>query len=492
MTSPRIYVACLAAYNAGRLHGVWIEAEQSPEDIWSEVADMLAVSPEPCAEEWAIHDHEGFGALQPARVGVVRARVRDRRRHRRARLRLRRPGSRTTTPAIPADLQAFEDAYRGEWRLAARSTRRTGPTDRPVRRRLRRPGRPTSGRGHRRAGARPRHRDVHRQPADGHRVYVFDPSHELRRTQTADSARRPGLPRCAVRGGAGWRRSSSCAIASRCGMGRAFYPRRRSRRCVAAEISTPSPAPTDVYVGVLPRRAARRRTRRPCAPRLACFGWTATRPERRPLRWRTFVAARPRSSVASGTGAQPARVLAPVASRPPSMRSRTANRRLAIRLGGGHRMRRRRPHPAAAIAEPQARSHRLAVRLELCDRRRPGTQLAAASVGALPEVPAVRPDRADSRVTDDPLLAGSAARLRRAPRRVPRSPAPGQGPAVPSTDDAAPSLHVYREPSPRLVLLRLPLWRFHLRLRRPALAPLHTGRRLRRVGRRTVLGLRSG
>ena len=31
--SPRIYVACLAAYNAGRLHGRWIDANQSAEDI---------------------------------------------------------------------------------------------------------------------------------------------------------------------------------------------------------------------------------------------------------------------------------------------------------------------------------------------------------------------------------------------------------------------------------------------------------------------------
>ena len=29
MTAPRIYVACLAAYNAGRLHGGWIDANQS-------------------------------------------------------------------------------------------------------------------------------------------------------------------------------------------------------------------------------------------------------------------------------------------------------------------------------------------------------------------------------------------------------------------------------------------------------------------------------
>jgi antirestriction protein len=56
---PRIYVACLAAYNNGHLHGRWIEAT-TPDKIVAEVRAMLAASPEPGAEEWAIHDYEGF------------------------------------------------------------------------------------------------------------------------------------------------------------------------------------------------------------------------------------------------------------------------------------------------------------------------------------------------------------------------------------------------------------------------------------------------
>lgn len=56
----RIYVACLAAYNNGILHGHWIEADQDAEDIWAEIAEMLKASPIPQAEEWAIHDYEGF------------------------------------------------------------------------------------------------------------------------------------------------------------------------------------------------------------------------------------------------------------------------------------------------------------------------------------------------------------------------------------------------------------------------------------------------
>lgn len=56
-----IYVADLAAYNAGTLHGVWIDATNDLEDIQEQVQAMLAASPEPDAEEYAIHDYEGFG-----------------------------------------------------------------------------------------------------------------------------------------------------------------------------------------------------------------------------------------------------------------------------------------------------------------------------------------------------------------------------------------------------------------------------------------------
>jgi antirestriction protein len=56
----RIYVACLAAYNNGILHGCWIDAEQEPDDIRSGIAAMLKASPIAGAEEFAIHDYEGF------------------------------------------------------------------------------------------------------------------------------------------------------------------------------------------------------------------------------------------------------------------------------------------------------------------------------------------------------------------------------------------------------------------------------------------------
>lgn len=59
----RIYVACLAAYNNGYLHGRWIDATLSEDVIWSEIKEVLKTSPIPDAEEWAIHDYEGFEGL---------------------------------------------------------------------------------------------------------------------------------------------------------------------------------------------------------------------------------------------------------------------------------------------------------------------------------------------------------------------------------------------------------------------------------------------
>lgn len=92
--TPRIYAASLSDYNNGRLHGVWIDvAGKDAEEIEEEVKEMLRGSkypnvfvdcPEPAceeegqagcwtchsaglvpsAEEWAIHDYEGFHGLR--------------------------------------------------------------------------------------------------------------------------------------------------------------------------------------------------------------------------------------------------------------------------------------------------------------------------------------------------------------------------------------------------------------------------------------------
>ena len=61
---PRIYVASLSDYNNGRLHGAWIDADQDFEAIGEESGEMLAESKYDPAEEYAIHDYQGFGAYR--------------------------------------------------------------------------------------------------------------------------------------------------------------------------------------------------------------------------------------------------------------------------------------------------------------------------------------------------------------------------------------------------------------------------------------------
>lgn len=67
-TEFRIYVASLSDYNNGFLHGQWIDVTDA-DTIREEIAAMLADSPSAKldgfpAEEWAIHDFEGFGPLR--------------------------------------------------------------------------------------------------------------------------------------------------------------------------------------------------------------------------------------------------------------------------------------------------------------------------------------------------------------------------------------------------------------------------------------------
>lgn len=59
---PALYVACLASYNNGTLHGAWMWAEDA-DAMRDATRAMLARSPEPRAEEWAIHDYAGFKGL---------------------------------------------------------------------------------------------------------------------------------------------------------------------------------------------------------------------------------------------------------------------------------------------------------------------------------------------------------------------------------------------------------------------------------------------
>lgn len=71
---PLIYVASLSDYVDGRLHGVWLDAARDDDEVAADVAGMLAASPRPeAAEEYAIHDHEGFGAWQPGEYEALDA-----------------------------------------------------------------------------------------------------------------------------------------------------------------------------------------------------------------------------------------------------------------------------------------------------------------------------------------------------------------------------------------------------------------------------------
>lgn len=62
-SSIRVYVACLAAYNNGILHGRWIDATRGEDHVRDEIDAMLKASPIPHAEEYAIHDYEGFESV---------------------------------------------------------------------------------------------------------------------------------------------------------------------------------------------------------------------------------------------------------------------------------------------------------------------------------------------------------------------------------------------------------------------------------------------
>ena len=70
-TEPRIYIACLSAYNAGFLNGKWIDASSDVDEMWQHINEVLkdshkvlikhdAIFKHDVCEEWAIHDHEGF------------------------------------------------------------------------------------------------------------------------------------------------------------------------------------------------------------------------------------------------------------------------------------------------------------------------------------------------------------------------------------------------------------------------------------------------
>ncbi len=113
---PRIYVASLADYNEGRLYGAWIDAAQDEDELERAVKEMLERAPSPGAEEWAIHDYEGFGLLRLdefesfAAVAKIAKGIAE-----------HGPAFAAWAAHVGADseaLDAFEDAYMGEWENA--------------------------------------------------------------------------------------------------------------------------------------------------------------------------------------------------------------------------------------------------------------------------------------------------------------------------------------------------------------------------------------
>lgn len=73
-TTPRVWIACLASYNAGRLIGEWVDATDA--DEMREATERITVEAIKAAteagefpvyfgvpEEFAIHDYDGFGDL---------------------------------------------------------------------------------------------------------------------------------------------------------------------------------------------------------------------------------------------------------------------------------------------------------------------------------------------------------------------------------------------------------------------------------------------
>lgn len=112
-TTPKVYVACLAAYNNGYLHGAWIDSNQEAEAIQEEIKAMLAQSPIAKAEEWAIHDYEGFCGLRLSeyesieKVAEMSAMIGE---HGEAWAKF------AEYEGIEyATLERFEEAYAGEW-----------------------------------------------------------------------------------------------------------------------------------------------------------------------------------------------------------------------------------------------------------------------------------------------------------------------------------------------------------------------------------------
>ncbi len=116
-TPPRVWIGSLADYNAGHLHGGWVDAAV-PDDELREAAERIVYSSlTPGAEEWAIFDHEGFGDLHVGEgelLEVVAAVARGIAEHG-----LAFAAWAEVHDMEPDALAGFSDAYLGEYDSAA-------------------------------------------------------------------------------------------------------------------------------------------------------------------------------------------------------------------------------------------------------------------------------------------------------------------------------------------------------------------------------------
>lgn len=108
----RIYVASLSDYNAGILHGRWIDATQGVEHMQEEIAAMLAESKQDVAEEYAIHDYElgGLKIGEYESLETVAALAEAIEEHGEAFAHWH-----NNAPGYNTDADDFQEQYRGEW-----------------------------------------------------------------------------------------------------------------------------------------------------------------------------------------------------------------------------------------------------------------------------------------------------------------------------------------------------------------------------------------
>lgn len=115
---PKIYVASLSDYNNGHLHGDWLDAARDVDELHEDIDKMLQRSKHDDAEEWAIHDYEGFGAFRLGEyedLGMVAMLGMGIAQH-------GRPFSHWANIVGTQDndrLHRFEDHYRGSWESMA-------------------------------------------------------------------------------------------------------------------------------------------------------------------------------------------------------------------------------------------------------------------------------------------------------------------------------------------------------------------------------------